>query len=60
MGAEHGTYLNTFWWRNVKERLRFEDRRKWEDDMKVELMEIGEWAWSRLAWLRMVPGGGLL
>ena len=34
-------------------------RRRWEDNIKMDLKEIG-WEWSRLIWLRIGKSGGLL
>jgi hypothetical protein len=36
-------------------------RRRWEDDIKMDLQEVG-WggAWTGLIWLRIGTGGGLL
>jgi hypothetical protein len=34
-------------------------RHKWEDNIKMELKEVG-WAWTGLSWLRIQTGGGLL
>jgi hypothetical protein len=33
---------------------------RWEDDMKVDLKEVGWWAWTGLTWFRVVTGGGHL
>ena len=35
-------------------------RRKWEDNIKVGLTEVGWGAWTGLVWLRIGTGGGLL
>jgi hypothetical protein len=35
-------------------------RRKWEDNIKMDLEELGWRAWTRLMWLRTGTGGGLL
>jgi hypothetical protein len=32
-------------------------RPRWEDDIKMDLQEVG---WTGLSWLRMGTGGGLL
>jgi hypothetical protein len=34
-------------------------RRRWEDNIKMDLQEVG-WAWTGLIWLRIGTGGGLL
>jgi hypothetical protein len=35
-------------------------RRRWEDNIKMDLQEVGWVAWSGLIWLRIGTGGGLL
>jgi hypothetical protein len=35
-------------------------RRRWEDNIKMDLQEVGWEAWSGLIWLRIGTGGGLL
>jgi hypothetical protein len=35
-------------------------RRRWEDDIKMGLQEVGWGAWTGLIWLRIGTGGGLL
>jgi hypothetical protein len=36
-------------------------RRRWEDDIKMDLQEVGlGGAWTGLIWLRIGTGGGLL
>jgi hypothetical protein len=35
-------------------------RRRWEDNIKMDLQEMGWGAWTRLIWLRIGTGGGLL
>jgi hypothetical protein len=35
-------------------------RRRWEDNIKMDLHEVGWGAWTRLIWLRIGTGGGLL
>jgi hypothetical protein len=34
-------------------------RLRWEDNIKMDLQEVG-WAWTGLSWLRIRTGGGLL
>jgi len=29
-------------------------RRKWEDNIKLDLQEVGWWPWTGLIWLRIV------
>jgi hypothetical protein len=35
-------------------------RRRWEDNIKMDLQEVGWGAWTGLIWLRIGTGGGLL
>jgi hypothetical protein len=35
-------------------------RRRWEDNIKMVLQEVGWGAWNGLSWLRIGTGGGLL
>jgi hypothetical protein len=35
-------------------------RRRWEDNIKMDLQEVGWGAWTGLIWLRIGSGDGLL
>jgi hypothetical protein len=35
-------------------------RRRWEDNIKMDLQEAGWEVWTGLVWLRIRTGGGLL
>jgi hypothetical protein len=35
-------------------------RRRWEDNIKIDLREVGWGAWTGLIWLRIGTGGELL
>jgi hypothetical protein len=35
-------------------------RRRWEDDIKMDLQEMEWGSWTGLIWLRIGTGGGLL
>jgi hypothetical protein len=35
-------------------------RRRWEDNIKMDLQEVGWGAWTGVIWLRIETGGGLL
>jgi hypothetical protein len=35
-------------------------RHRWEDNIKMDLQEVGWGAWTGLIWLRISTGGGLL
>jgi hypothetical protein len=41
-------------------RLLGRPNRRWEDGMKMDLMEIGWGVWSGFTWLRIGTVGGLL
>jgi hypothetical protein len=48
---------------NVVLRLRRplgKPKRRWEDNVKMDLREVGWGAWTALIWLRIGTGGGLL
>jgi hypothetical protein len=63
MGGAHSTYGEGEMVLVVKpEAMRPLGRpwRRWEDNMKMSLQEVGWWAWTGLVWLRIGTGGGLL
>jgi hypothetical protein len=35
-------------------------RHRREDNIKMDLQEVGCWVWTGLSWLRIVTGGGHL
>jgi hypothetical protein len=35
-------------------------RRRWKDNIKMDLQEVGWGAWTGLIWIRIGTGGGLL
>jgi hypothetical protein len=35
-------------------------RRRWEDNIKTDLQDVGLGSWTGLSWLRIGTGGGLL
>jgi hypothetical protein len=35
-------------------------RHRWEDNMRIDLQEVGRGIWTGLIWLRIETGGGLL
>jgi hypothetical protein len=35
-------------------------RRRWEDNIKMDLQEVGWGPWTGLIWFRIGTGGGLL
>ena len=57
---EIGKVRTGFWWGNIRERRPLErPRRKWEDNIKMDLQKVG-WGWTGLSCLRIGTGGGLL
>jgi len=49
-----------FWWGNLREKPLGRTRRRWNDNIKMDLQEIGRGSRTRLIWLRIGTGGGLL
>jgi hypothetical protein len=45
---------------NLQERTLRRPRRKWEDNIKVDVQEIGFGAWTSFIWLTVAIGGGML
>ena len=41
-------------------RPRRRPRRRWEDDIKMDLLEVGYGVWTGSSWLRIGTGGGHL
>jgi hypothetical protein len=35
-------------------------RRRWDDNIKTDIQDVGWKAWTGLSWLRIGTGGGLL
>jgi hypothetical protein len=46
--------------RSVARRPLGRPRRRWEDNIKMGLQEVGWGAWTGLIWLRIGTGGRLL
>jgi hypothetical protein len=59
MGEERGAY-RIFMGRPEGRRPLGRPRRRWEDNVKMNLQEVGWGAWTGLIWLRIGTGGGLL
>jgi hypothetical protein len=59
MGEERGAY-RIFMGRPEGRRPLGRPRRRWEDNIKMDLQEVGLGAWTGLIWLRIGTGGGLL
>jgi len=49
-----------FWWRDLMKRTTSNPRRKWEDNIKMELQEVGCECMDVRVWLRIGSGSGLL
>jgi len=49
-----------FWWGTLRERDHLEDPGMGEDNIKINLQEVGWGAWTGLIWLGRGIGGGLL
>jgi hypothetical protein len=48
-----------FWWKILRERDTLgRPRRRWEDNIKANLQELGCGVWTGLSWLRIGKGGG--
>jgi hypothetical protein len=65
--AEHVAYVGrreaciTFWWGNLREKRPLgRPRRRWEDNIRIDLQEVGCGVWTGLGWLRIETGGGHL
>jgi hypothetical protein len=59
MGEGNGAY-RIFVGRPEGRRRLGRPRRRWEDNIKMDLQEGGWVAWTGLIWLRIGTGGGLL
>ena len=57
MGERRG--LQGFWW-GIPEGKRplGRPRHRWEDNIKMDLQEVGWGTWTALIWLRIGTGGG--
>ena len=56
-----GEVYTGFWWGNVGgKRLLGRTRRRWEDNIKMDLQEVRWGVWTGSSWLRIGTGGGLL
>jgi len=50
-----------FWWVNLRrKRILGSRRRRWEDNIKKYLQEVGWGPWTGLIWLKIGTGCGLL
>jgi hypothetical protein len=60
MGKRRGLYNRVLVGKPEEKRPIGRPRRRWEDDIKMDLQEIGWGAWTGLTWLRIGTGGGHL
>jgi hypothetical protein len=58
-GEVRGAY-NILVWRPEGRRPLGRPRRRWEDNIRMDLREIGFGMWIEFIWLRIGIGGGLL
>jgi hypothetical protein len=47
-------------WNSEGKKTLRRSRRRWEDKFRMDLQEVGWGAWTRLIWLRIGTGDGLL
>ena len=59
MGESSGVY-RVLVWKSEGKRPFGRPRRRWEDNIKMDLQEVGYGALTGLIWLRLGTGGGLL
>jgi hypothetical protein len=59
MGQRRGAYRALVWKAGGRRPLG-RPRRRWEDNIKMYLREVGWGAWTGSIWLRIGTGGGLL
>jgi len=57
MGEGRGTY-RVLVWKPQGQRPLGRPRRRWEDNIKKDLQEVGWGTWTRLIWFRTGTGGG--
>jgi hypothetical protein len=60
--TRHALVIGThFWWGNVRgKRPLGRPRRRWEDNIKMDLQKVGRGVWTGSSWLRLGTGGGHL
>jgi hypothetical protein len=59
MGEGKGVYRVLVWIPEGKRPLG-RNRRKWGDNIKMDIQEVGCGVWTGLGWLRIEAGGGQL
>jgi hypothetical protein len=59
MGEGRGAY-RIFVGRREGRRQLGRPRRRWEDNINMDLQEVGGGVWTGLIWLRIGTGGGIL
>jgi hypothetical protein len=59
MGVRRGAY-RVLAGKSERKRPLGIPRRRWEDNIKIDLQEVGWEVWTGLSWLRIGKGGGHL
>ena len=49
-----------FWWENLKERSLIRPGHRSENNINMDLQEVGWGEWTELMWQRIGRGGGLM
>jgi hypothetical protein len=50
-----------YWWIDLSERAHLEDlTRRWEDNIRIDIKDVELGEWTKLLWLRLGTGDGLL
>ena len=57
---EKGAIHTGFWWGNLRVEPLGRPRCRWEDNINMDLQEMGRRAWTGFIWLRTGTGGGPL
>ena len=60
MGERRGIYKVFCWGKSEGKRPFGRHRLRWEDNIKVDLQEVGSGVWTGSSWLRIGTGGGHL
>jgi len=55
-----GELRTRFWWRSLRKTPLGRPRRRWENNIKMNLQDIGWGSWTGLTWFRIGKDGGLL
>ena len=55
--GEKGDVHTGFWWGNLRVEPLGRPRHRWEDNINMDLQEVGKKAWTGFVWLRTGTGG---